>query len=119
MADNGLATGSPELFIGSSGVANVWLEVHTQNNVQTAIATGIPGGTAGPSSAQNNLAPADFGGGSSPLAYGLSYTSTFAAIYNLGGTGAVGPTNPSGAGSLSGLFRIKNPAIHEFIAPEF
>jgi len=107
--DNGPATGSGELYIGSFGVANIFIEQHVQGPVTSAITSGTPGGLSGPASGNNQLAPADFGGGSAPQAGGVSYTTAFAAVFNAGGTSAsFGPNNPSGAGNLN-LFRMKLP----------
>lgn len=107
--DFGPATGSPEINIGSQGAANVFIEQHVQGPVTTAISSGIPGGTSGPASAQNNLGPADFATADAG-AYGtVSSGAAVVPVFNAGGTSAsFGPANPSGAGNLN-LFRFKNP----------
>ena len=108
--DNGPATGSGELYIGSFGVANIFIEQHVQGPVTSAITSGTPGGLSGPASGNNQLAPADFSG-SSAQAYGtVSSGSAVSGVFNAGGTSSsFGPNNPSGAGNLN-LFRFKNPA---------
>jgi len=100
MSDFGPATGNGELNVGSAPTA-VFLEIHTQNNVQSAITTGVPGGTAGPSSAQNNLGPGDLNNGSSAQAYGTVSNGN-----------AVTPQFVNFSNSLvpNVLFRFKNPA---------
>lgn len=108
MADQGSATGTPELYLQTGTASGVFLEIHTQNGFQTPAASGIPGGISGPASGNNQLAPADFAY-SDPTAYGTKSDGTAVTpIFNLGGTGSVGPVNPSGAGNLN-LFRMKNP----------
>src|ERR1700675_5014755 len=70
MADFGPASGNGTLNEGTLATANVFVEVHTQNNFVSAASSGVPGGTSGPASGLNNLAPGVFQGGASPLAYG-------------------------------------------------
>ena len=101
MADFGPASGNGELNVGSAPTA-VFLEVHTQNNFQSAITTGVPGGTSGPASGLNNLGPGNWQGVPSAQ--------------------ATSPTLNAGATSTSALFTnyqstlptifsvIKNPA---------
>jgi hypothetical protein len=108
MADQGSASGNGELYLQTGTNAGVFLEVHTQGPVTTAASSGVPGGLSGPASGLNNLAPADFAY-SDPQAYGTKSDGSAApVIFNLGGTGALGPANPSGAGNLN-LFRMKVP----------
>lgn len=106
--DNGSASGNPEINIGSFPTA-IFIEQHVQGPVTSAISSGIPGGTSGPASALNQLAPADFSG-SSVQAYGTKPDGSVSPIsFNAGGTSAsFGPNNPSGAGNLN-LFRMKLP----------
>jgi len=110
MADNGPATGTPELNVSGGYPTSVFQEIHSQNNVVSAITSGVPGGLSGPASGNNQLAPADFSG-SSAQAYGtVSSGSAVTPVFNAGGTSAsFGPNNPSGSGNLN-LFRFKNPA---------
>lgn len=110
MPDFGPASGNGVLLEGTLATALIYTEVHSQNNFVTPANSGVPGGTSGPSSALNNLAPADFAF-SAPTAYGtVSAGSPVAPVFNAGGTSAsFGPNNPVGAGNLN-LFRMKNPA---------
>jgi hypothetical protein len=99
MSDFGPATGSGELNVGSAPTA-VFLEIHTQNSVVSAITSGVPGGLAGPSSAQNNLAPSDFSGVTSSQAYGTVSNGN-----------AVTPQFVNYQSTLPNvMFRFKNPA---------
>lgn len=109
MADNGPASGSPELSLQTGTTSGVFLEVHTQGPVTTAASSGVPGGLSGPASGLTSLGPADYPT-ACVTAYGtVSAGTAVAPIFNLGGTGALGPANPVGAGNLN-LFRTKNPA---------
>jgi hypothetical protein len=97
MADNGSASGTPEINVGSFPTS-IFLEVHSQNNAQTAAATGVPGGTAGPASGLNQLGPGDFSG-SSAQAYGTVSSGA-----------AVTPIFVNFQGSLPNvMFKVKNP----------
>jgi hypothetical protein len=98
MADNGLATGSGALN-ESSPASIVFLEVHTQNGVVSAISSGVPGGLAGPASGSNQLGPGDTAGANS-TAYGTVSSGS-----------AVAPTFINFQNSLvpNVLFRLKNP----------
>lgn len=107
MADQGPASNTPELQVGANTTAAVFLEVHTQNNVSTPLATGVPGGLAGPATGLNNLGPADFGSVTDVGAYGTHpdgsavtplYFQTFPVA------------NPAGGASAMTLFSFKNPA---------
>lgn len=107
--DAGPASGNGVLLEGTLATALVYTEVHSANNFVTPASSGVPGGTSGPSSALNNLAPADFAYSAS-TAYGtVSNGGPVVGVFNAGGTSvSFGPNNPNGAGNLN-LFRMKNP----------
>jgi len=115
--DFGPASGNGEIQIGANVTAAVFIEQHIAT-LSTPLSTGVPGGLLAPSSALNNLGPADHSY-QDVSAYGTKPDgSSVTPVFNLGGTSASGPVNPSGAGNLN-LFRFKNPGIFEFVAPEF
>lgn len=90
MPDFGPASGNGTLNEGSLATANVFVEIHSQNNFQTAAATGIPGGISGPASGLNNLGPGVFAGSTSATAtsptLNAGATSTTGIYVNVQGT---------------------------------
>lgn len=89
MADNGPASGTPEINVGS-GSTQIFLETHTANNVSTPTGSGIPGGLALGASGLNNLGPGVFAGSTSATAtsptLNAGATSTTGIYVNVQGT---------------------------------
>jgi hypothetical protein len=73
MADQGPASGTPELTLQTGANAGVFIEVHTANGAQSAITSGVPGGLPGTTSALNNVGPGTYQGGVDPSAYGTRF----------------------------------------------
>lgn len=90
MSDFGPASGNGTLNEGSAGVASVFVEVHSQNNFQSAASSGVPGGISGPASGLNNLGPGVFAGSTSAVAtpptLNAGATSTTGIYVNVQGT---------------------------------
>lgn len=90
MSDFGPASGNGTLNEGSAGVAAVFVEVHTANNVSTPTGSGIPGGLALGASGLNNLGPGVFQGSTSATAtaptLNAGASSTSAIYVNVQGT---------------------------------
>lgn len=98
MSDFGPASGNGQLN-ESSPASVVFLEVHTQGPVTSAISSGVPGGLSGNASGLNNLGPGDTAGSNS-TAYGtVSSGSAVAPIF----------INLSNSLVPNTLGRIKNP----------
>ena len=88
MSDFGPSSGNGELNVGSAPT-QVFLEIHTANNV-TLASTGVPGGLALGASGLNPLGPGVFAGSTSAIAtaptLNAGATSTTGIYVNVQGT---------------------------------